>query len=257
MQFRMFLIGCLVALFMTASAQAKTIRVLAWSERTEPAEVYPNGINGAVAEMFKNDKNVKVTVANLSDPEQGLSEAALAETDVLVWFGHRKHKEVSDETLGRVLRHITERGMGFLPLHSAHYCRPFQQLMRKRAEMAGYQLASNPVGGWGGVRNESKPQTIKILAPKHPIAKGLKDFVIPKDEMYMNPFNVPPPDVKVLEGVWEGGEQQGSDGLLWTVGKGRIFYFRAGHETFPIYFQPEVQQVIRNAVRWLGTPAPT
>ena len=70
--------------------------------------------------------------------------------------------------------------------------------------------------------------------------------------MYINPFNVPPPDLKVLEGVWAGGEQHGSDGMIWTVGKGRIFYFRPGHETYPIYFQPEVQQVIRNVVRWLA-----
>ncbi len=252
MRFRMPLIGCLIAVLLAAPATAGTIRVLAWSERTEPADVYPNGINGAVAEMFKNEKNVKVTVANISDPEQGLSEAALQATDVLVWFGHRKHKDVTDENVARVVRHIVERGMGFLPLHSAHYCRPFQLLMYKKATMTGVKLAETPVGGWARVRNDGKPQTIKVLEPKHPTAKGVKDFIIPKDEMYINPFNVPPPDLKVLEGVWEGGEQHGSDGMIWVVGKGRIFYFRPGHETYPIYFQPEVQQVIRSVVRWLA-----
>ena len=243
----------LLVLAMTAvSALARDIRVLAWSERTEPADAYPNGINGAIAEMLKNDKKFKVTVANISDPEQGLSEEALKDTDVLVWFGHRKHKEVSDQNVERVVVHVTERGMGYLPLHSAHYARPFQMLMRQKAEALGVKLQDKPVGGWSGVRNEGKPQTIRVLAPKHPTAKGVKDFVIPKDEMYFNPFNVPPPDLKVLEGVWEGGEQHGSDGMIWTVGKGRVYYFRPGHETFPIYYQPEVQHVPRNAMRWLA-----
>ncbi|MGH8247970.1 MAG: ThuA domain-containing protein [Gammaproteobacteria bacterium] len=242
----------LISTLLAPAASAKTIRVLAWSERTEPANVYPEGINGVIATMLKDNKNVRVTVANLSDPELGLSESVLEQTDVLVWFGHRKHKEVSDEVVDRVVRHVMERGMGYLPLHSAHYARPFQRLMVKRAEATGYKLASNPVGGWSGVSHPKVPQTIKVLAPKHPVAKGIKDFVIPQDEMYVNPFNVPPPDVKVLEGVWEGGEQQGSDGMIWNMGKGRVFYFRPGHETYPVFQQPEVQQVLKNAVKWLA-----
>ncbi len=250
------LVFCLLLAAVTAlPSPAKTIRVLAWSERTEPADAYPDGINGAVAEMLKNEKNVKVTIANLSDPDQGLSEEALKDTDVLVWFGHRKHREVSDENVARIMRHVTERGMGYLPLHSAHYALAFKALMRKKAESLGSPLTDDrkwPVGGWTGVENKGAPQTIRVLAPKHPTAKGIKDFVIPKDEQYRNPFNAPPPDVKVFEGAWEGGEQHGSDGMIWTVGKGRVFYFRPGHETYPIYYQAEVQQVLRNAVRWLA-----
>src|SRR5262249_34062507 len=134
--------------------------------------------------------------------------------------------------------------------------RPFQELLRQKAEIIGYKLdPKTPIGSWARVRNENKPQTIRILEPNHPVARGLTDFVIPQDEEYQNPFNVPPPDVKVLEGVWEGGEQHGSDGMVWNIAKGRIFYFRAGHETFPVYHQAEVQQVVRNAVKWLGVLA--
>jgi len=249
------LFGLALALLAAPAAAAKTIRVLAWSERSEPVEAYPNGINGAVAEMLKGEKNIQVKIANLADPDQGLSEAALAETDVLVWFGHRNHRDVSAENVERVVRHVTERGMSYLPLHSAHYALPFKALMRKKAEALGAPLTDDrkwPIGAWSGVENKGNPQTIRVLTPKHPTAKGLKDFVIPKDEMYKNPFNVPPPDVKVLEGVWEGGEQNGSDGMIWMVGKGRVYYFRAGHETYPIYYQQEVQQVLKNVVRWLG-----
>lgn len=254
MRIAIVLLGCALLMVLNApSAPKKTIQVLAWSERTEPGDAYPNGINGAVAEMLKNEKDVKVTVANLSDAEQGLAEDTLKQTDVVVWFGHRKHREVIDASVERVVRHVTERGMGYLPLHSAHYARPYQELMRIRAEAVRYDFGGKPPGAWlGGVKNAGQPQTIRVLEPKHPIAKGVQDFVIPKDEVYNNPFNVPTPDLKVLEGVWEGGEQHGSDGLIWNIGKGRIFYFRAGHETYPIYYQPEVQQVLKNAVRWLA-----
>lgn len=244
----LLLLCCLNALPLAAR-----IRVLAWSERSEPASIYPKGINGVIAEMFDSDRNVTVTVANLLDPEQGLGEEALAQTDVLVWFGHRNHGDVLDENVQRVVRHVIERGMGFLPLHSAHYCRPFQELMRIKASQAGMELHDTP-GKWASVRNDGSAETIRVLRPDHPIAKGVTGFVIPGTEMYVNPFVAPPADVKVLEGSWEGGEQQGNDGLVWFIGRGKVFYFRPGHETRPIFYQPEVQQVLRNAIRWLSKP---
>ena len=242
-----------VCLLSSIAVSAQRIEVMAWSERSEPAEIYPRGINGAVEELLKPDRRARVTVANLLDPEQGLSEAALLKTDVLVWFGHRSHNAVSDESVQRVVRHVKERGMGFLPLHSAHYCRPFQELMRIKAEQDGVKLEGT-VGGWGRVRNQGKPEAVRVLDRRHPITKGVADFVIPETEMYENPFTVPPPDAKILEGSWEGGEQHGSDGMIWYVGRGKVFYLRPGHETRPIYRQAEMQQIIRNAVRWLAKP---
>ncbi|MGH9661482.1 MAG: ThuA domain-containing protein [Bryobacteraceae bacterium] len=227
------------------------IRVLAWSERTEPVEIYPNGINGALVEMLSREKGIQAKAANLADPEQGLSEAVLAATDVLIAFGHRHHKVVSDESVDRILRHVEERGMGYLPIHSSHYARAFQKILSILAQRKGVPLTDTP-GKWARVRNEGKPETIHVLLAKHPIAKGVKDFVIPKTESYFNPFVAPPPDEKILEGRYEDGPQDGSDGLLWRFGKGQVFYFRPGHETYPIYFQPEVQRVLVNAVRYLG-----
>jgi trehalose utilization protein len=249
---RLLLLSALL-LSSLAPLGAQKIHVLAWSERSEPVEVYPRGINGAIAEIFATQRGIEVTAANLLDPEQGLSEEALAETDVLVWFGHRSHAAVSDEAVERVVRHVTERGMGFLPLHSAHVARPFQELMRRKAAELGLHLDGR-VGNWGAVRNEGKPEQVRVVEPRHPIARGIEPFLIPETEMYVNPLNAPPPDQKVLEGSWEGGERQGSDGLIWFLGRGKIFYFRPGHETRPIYYQPEVQQVLRNAIPWLAKP---
>lgn len=243
------LVLCLACL----SAQAKDkIRVLAWSERSEPADVYPEGINGQFANFLKSEKDIVVKIANITDPEQGLSEEALAATDVVIWFGHKMHARVTDENVDRVLSHIRTRGMGFMPIHSAHYSKPFQKVMMRIAEEKGVHLTDTP-GKWAKVRNEGASELVQVVAPEHPIAKGVKDFTIPKTETYWNPFMVPPPDKKILAGRSDNGMEDGSDGLLWRYGKGQVFYFRPGHETYPIYFQPEVQQVLKNAIRFLGT----
>ena len=230
---------------------ARNVRVMVWSERTEPKEVYPDGINGLLAAVLNRDKGVHAIAANLSDEGQGLSEEALKETDVLISFGHKHHKLITDENVDRIVRHVEQRGMGYLPIHSSHYARAFQKIMQTIAERRGKPLEGTP-GKWARVRNEAKPVLIHVLEPKHPIAKGVPDFTIPKTETYWNPFNVPAPDLKILEGRYEGDQQDGSDGLLWQFGKGKVFYLQAGHETYPTYFQAEVQQIIRNAVRFLS-----
>ena len=227
------------------------IHVLAWSERSEPVEIYPNGINGAIAEALNREKGIEATVASLDGPGQGLTEDALQATDVLIAFGHQHHKVVTDENVDRIVKRVEQDGMGYLPIHSSHYARAFQKIMATIAERRGWPLQGTP-GSWGKVQNEGKPELIHVLAPKHPIAKGVTDFTSPKTESYLNPFNVPSPDLKIFEGRYEGGRQDGSDGMLWTFGQGKVFYFRPGHETFPIYFQPEVQRILINAVRFLA-----
>ena len=105
-------------------------------------------------------------------------------------------------------------------------------------------------------RPDGAPSTVRVLEPKHPIAKGLPaTFVVQHTEMYNEPFHVPEPDVVVFEETWEKGERFRS-GCVWNLGRGKVFYFRPGHETFPGYLQPETLQVIENASRWLaGTVA--
>ena len=226
-------------------AQERVIKVLSWSEMSEPKEAYPEGINGAVAEVLnacppaspgRNCPGIEAKVSSIDDPEQGLSEANLAEADVLFWWGHVKHGQVNDEYAARVVKQVTERGMGFVPLHSAHYSKPFKALMGTDC-------------GLGGWREDGKPERIKVLAPDHPIAEGLSDFVIPEDEMYKEPFAVPEPETVVFYSYFQPGEEFRS-GCCWTRGKGRIFYFRPGHETFRVMYQPEVKRVLCNAACW-------
>ncbi len=103
------------------------------------------------------------------------------------------------------------------------------------------------------VRNDGKPSTVKVLIPGHPIMKGLPvDFQIPRTEMYDEPFHVPEPDQVLFEETWATGEWFRS-GMLWKLGKGKVFYFRPGHETHPVFKEKKVMQILSNAAKWLAT----
>ncbi len=103
-------------------------------------------------------------------------------------------------------------------------------------------------------RADAAPSHMKTLMPEHPIAAGLPAaWDIPQTEMYDEPFHIPKPDAVVFEEHWDKGERFLS-GCLWQVGKGRVFYFRPGHEIYPVYKQAEPLRVVKNAVRWLGGP---
>ncbi|MFQ6133693.1 MAG: ThuA domain-containing protein [Armatimonadota bacterium] len=215
------------------------IRVLAWSELSEPEDVYPQGINGALAEHLNTCEGIVAKTANLDERGQGVPEEGLAEADVLMWFGHVRHGDVTEETVERVVKHVRERGLGYLALHSSHFALPLKALL-------GTSCA------WRTYVHDGEPGHIKVVDPDHPIAEGVGDFTIPQEEWYGEPFEVPEPEAVILEGTYKDGEEIARDALTWTIGKGRVFYFRPGHETYPIFYMPEVRRVIANAVRWLA-----
>jgi trehalose utilization protein len=225
----------------------KRIHVLVWSERTEPAAVYPAGINGAVGWFLQKDLALQVKAANITDPDLGVSEAVLDETDVLIWYGHLKHAKVPAAVIKRIVTHVKEKGMGYLPLHSSHFALPFKAVLNEIAPV-------KDVGAWRAYINDGKPTQISVTDPAHPIAKGVTGFTIPETERYDEPFQVPGPETVVFGGTYADG-QHARQGLCWTIGKGRVFYFRPGHEEYPIFFQPEVQKIVTNAVHWLAGPA--
>lgn len=240
----------------------KPIRVLVWDENPghAPKEVYPHGIRGAVAEglaEFGRD-GVQVRTAHLDDPEQGLAAETLAETDVLVWWAHVRHHLVADAVIARVVERVHKHGLGFVALHSAHYSKALKRILNCTGHLKG---------GW---REDDQPEEVRVCAPRHPIALGVRDFTLPREEMYGGPFDVPPPAVVVLQSFFPAGGEYFPSGLCWTVGDGidptfesgpgggvgqgeglgRVFYFRPGHETAPTYYNPDVRRVLYNAVRW-------
>ena len=226
------------------------IRVLVWNEgRHEKldkrvAEIYPEGIHGAIAKYLRTQPDMEVRTATLDEPEHGLTEEALNHTDVLIWWGHMAHHEVRDDIVERVYKRVLD-GMGLIVLHSGHFSKIFRKLMGTTCDLK-----------W---REIGEKERIWVVEPGHPIAKGLGEYIeLEHTEMYGERFDIPAPDELVFISWFEGGEVFRS-GCCFYRGKGKIFYFRPGHETYPIYHNPEVLKVIENAVRWAapsGGPTP-
>lgn len=218
------------------SPSDRKVRVLCWSELTEPKEVYPEGISGAVAAFLTKRPNLEVRVASINDAEQGLSKAAVDWADVFVWWGHSKHDEVGDDLVAEILRQIREGRLGLVALHSALNAKVFMRALDCTGKIAAW-------------RHGAEPEFLKCVAPMHPVAHGLGDFTIPETEMYDEPFEVPTPEKVIYFSYWETGEQFRSC-CVWTAGKGRIVYFRPGHETYPVFHQHLPNRVVENSVRW-------
>lgn len=214
-------------------------------EREEPevARLYPEGIHEAIARYLRTD-GFAVATAILDEPEHGLNEQRLAATDVLIWWGHMAHEEVQEAIVDRVQQRVLE-GMGLIVLHSGHFSKIFKRLMGTSCDLA-----------W---REAKETERLWVVDPGHPIAAGLPPyFEIPEAETYGEHFDIPAPDNLVFVSWFQGGEVFRS-GCCFTRGRGKIFYFRPGHETHPIYHQPEVLTVIKNAVHWSApgnSPAP-
>lgn len=224
-----------------------TIRVTVWNEyrqeHTDPpvARIYPDGIHEAIAAGLRAaGDDLVVRTATLDEPEHGLTEDVLAATDVLTWWGHVAHGEVSDAVVDRVHQRVLD-GMGLVVLHSGHFSRVFQRLMGTSCDLT-----------W---REDGGRERVWVVDPTHPIAAGLgAGFTLPEEEMYGEFFDIPAPDRLVLVSWFQGGEVFRS-GCCFSRGVGRIFYFRPGHETHPTYFDANVRRVIANAVRWTAEPA--
>jgi len=104
-------------------------------------------------------------------------------------------------------------------------------------------------------RGDGAPSHVTTLLPGHPIAAGLPlKWDVAQTEMYDEPFHVPKPDAVIFEERWDKGEHFRS-GCVWQVGKGRVFYFRPGHETFAVFKQAGPLRVVENGTRWLAPEA--
>jgi trehalose utilization protein len=218
-----------------------TIKVTVWNEfrhekeSPEIAAIYPDGIHGAIAAGLGGEPGIVVRTATLDEPEHGLSDDVLAETDVLIWWGHRAHGEVSDEIVLRVQRRVLD-GMGLVVLHSGHHSKIFKTLMGTTCNLR-----------W---REANDKERLWVVNPSHPIADGIGEYIeIPEEEMYGEFFDIPQPDDLVFVSWFTGGEVFRS-GCCYQRGRGKIFYFRPGHESYPTYHRPEVLRVIANGVRW-------
>jgi trehalose utilization protein len=277
---------------------AGPIRVLVWDEQQpEQKQAYDNFIGNHLATHLTSVGGMVVRSVRQDDPQQGLADDALDNCDVMIWWGHARHKEIKPEAAKKIVDRIHAGKLSLVALHSGHWSTPFIEAMGRRAEddaMASLPASERegaklelipapldapkydsartpevqyrkPAGGpvtvklrlpgcsFPAWRADGERSVLKVLLPDHPIAAGLPgEIVNEKDEMYDEPFHVPTPDEVVFEERWGGGEWFRS-GSVWRVGQGKVFYFRPGHETFPVFKSPQMLKIIENAVRFLGS----
>lgn len=216
------------------------IRVTVWNEYRHELQdedvrgVYPDGIHEAIANPLRNE-GFEVRTATLDEADHGLTEDVLSSTDVLIWWGHKAHGEVRDDIVERVIQRVRQ-GMGLIVLHSGHYSKVFTRLMGTSCDLK-----------W---REDGDKERLWVVNPSHPITNGLNQyFELPQEETYGEHFDIPTPDELIFVSWFEGGEVFRS-GCTYHRGNGNIFYFRPGHETFPTYYDENVQKVIANAIAW-------
>ena len=218
------------------------LSVTLWNEyrveniKPEASNIYPDGIGACIAEGLAAH-GIAPILTRLDAPDQGLAQSLLDATDVLIWWGHLAHEELTDETITRVQNRVLN-GMGLVVLHSGHHSKMFRRLMGTSCNLA-----------WRDA-DAGERERVWCLRPSHPIAEGLPPcFEIKQDEMYGEPFDIPEPDELVFVSWFQGGEVFRS-GCTFVRGRGRIFYFSPGHETFPVYKNEHVIRVIANGIRW-------
>jgi trehalose utilization protein len=284
-----------------STAMGDPIKVLVWDERQpRQKEAYPNFLGNQIAAYLQTRPGMSVRPLGLDDPQQGLSEQALDNCDVLIWWGHVRQDEVSAEKGRQIVQRVRDGRLSLLVLHSAHWSTAFVEAMNARAREDALRKLPEPErktatfkfvdGGrfkapkrdtpltpsatcnkkpdgsteitltlpnccFPAYRPDGGPSQTTTLLPQHPIARGIpREFTIPQTEMYDEPFHVPAPDLVVFEERWETGEHFRS-GCVWNIGKGKLFYFRPGHETYKAFFQPVPLKIIENAVRWMAAEA--
>ena len=199
--------------------------------------IYPEGIHTAIAGFLGKEEDISVTTVTLENIREGITRETLRKTDVIVWWGHMAHGDVPDEIAEMVYEEVLN-GMGALFLHSAHKSKPFMKLMGTSCSLI-----------W---RESDDMERVWVSAPYHPVAQGIdKYFELPGEETYGEPFGIPTPEETVFIGWFTGGEVFRS-GCSWQRGNGRVFYFQPGHETYPTYYDANVQKIVKNAVRWVA-----
>lgn len=216
------------------------LKVTVWNENRHEQknpvvrDIYPQGIHGTIADFLKTE-GFDTRTATLDEPEHGLTDDVLNNTDVLVWWGHLAHSEVKDEIVQKVKERVLD-GMGLIVLHSGHFSKIFKTLMGTSCDLK-----------W---REAGEKERIWVVSPSHPITEGLPEYIeIENEEMYGEHFDIPQPDELIFMSWFEGGEVFRS-GCTYKRSNGKVFYFRPGHETYPTYHHKQVQRVIINAVKW-------
>ena len=283
-----------------ADDEPAPVRVVVWDER-QKTEIKPYGgfLGDYLAAELAKRPGITTRSVGIDDPEQGLSDEILDNADVLIWWGHIRHKEITTETARRILKRVRQGKLSLVVLHSALSSRPFIEAMHQRSRLdAALALADVDATalhiqlidpGPEVVRPEGSGPITPSLESKRtaPAASSKSSSPFPPARSAVgartpspatspccgpttpsppaspppstshtpkcttNPSRSPTPDVVIFHERWDAGEQFRA-GCLWNLGKGKVFYFRPGHETDDVFKHPEPMLVLENAARFLA-----
>ena len=220
---------------------SSTIRVTIWNEfrhekhMPEVQALYPDGMHATIASYLSKDADIEVTLAALDDPEQGLPDEVLNNTDVLLWWGHCAHHEVRDDIVAKIQNRVYQGKMGLVVLHSGHHSKVFRSVVGTTGNLS-----------WG----RDQKEIVWCVNPAHPIAAGIPDhFCLELEELYAEPFAVQP-DELIFTAWFEDGYIM-RNGMVFNRGYGKVFYFQPGHESCPSYHNEYVERIINNGIRYV------
>ena len=213
------------------------LRVTVWNEGVHDKrdrkvmDIYPEGMGKAIAGYLAEQPGIaSVRVAELGDKGQGLTDTILAKTDVMTWWGHCAHDQVTDENAAKVKQCVLE-GMGWSS-HSA---------ISPRCSRASWAPAATS----NGAKSARRTSLGGRLA--HPIAEASEYFSCPIPKCMANISTSFQPDQLVFISWFEGGGC--SQRVLLAHGRGRSSTSVPATKP-PIYHNETVLRVIYNGIRW-------
>ena len=221
----------------------KRIRVTIWNEFHDDkrwkiiTDLYPGGVHAYLGKVLgEQNTDFEITVKTLDDPDQGLSDELLDQTDVLLWYSHVRDHLVESGRIQKIISRVVGEGMGLIFLHSGVFSTLAKSLIGPR--------------GGGAYREIEELERVFVIDRSHPIADGLPEyFEFPASEMYSEPNDIPTPDELVFIS-WYAGGNVGRSGYTYKRGAGKVFCFTPGHSWYDVMLYPEFHQVVANGIRW-------
>ena len=145
--------------FPTRRLLADPIRVLVWDEQQpKQKRAYPNFLGEQIASHLRKNAALEVKTAKLDDSEHGISARALDACDVLIWWGHVRQGEISEEEGKEIVARIRAGRLAMITLHSAHWSVPFMEAMEAKAAQDALERLSAA---------ERKRATVKFLGKRN------------------------------------------------------------------------------------------
>jgi trehalose utilization protein len=144
-----------------------------WDER-QPSQkqAYDSLLGNYIADHLGKQPGISVHSFGLDDSEQGLSQKILSECDVLIWWGHQRQGEVSQQTGKKIVERIKQGTTSLITLHSAHWATPFMEAMNEITKLHTKQKYGNT--------NKQQVEISYIVPPK--------PYTLPQYESRITPY---------------------------------------------------------------------